>query len=289
MMRLIMAHLLSFLYILTIAIIPAATHASAIAEHQIILSSGEKLLGEIVHQYEARWFWETTGPKYYALFDSEKGSFSFIAESEISKVEKTGEEIAKSYVEFCQDRKLNFQRFPLDSAILISTRNDGHHLSENMYGDFAWDMQVKRKGKTHQGNGKKNENYFVWGEAVYAPVSGEIIDLARDKQDQPADPSLSRTLDPNDQGNFLLIRINGDFYVVLLHFQKDSIPDFKVGQKINAGDFIGRVGNSGISYVPHLHMTTYYYSKKLQRMISVPNEFSVPPKKPQTGQTVQNL
>lgn len=46
-----------------------------------------------------------------------------------------------------------------------------------------------------------------------------------------------------------------------------------MGDQIQVGDFLGEVGNSGVSFTPHLHMTMYYYSEELSRMVSVPTFF----------------
>lgn len=54
------------------------------------------------------------------------------------------------------------------------------------------------------------------------------------------------------------------YYVGYCH--QDNKPDLKIGQKVNEGEVIGKVGNTGMSSGPHLHMT---FSRKLKGVFGV--------------------
>jgi murein DD-endopeptidase MepM/ murein hydrolase activator NlpD len=55
-------------------------------------------------------------------------------------------------------------------------------------------------------------------------------------------------------GNHVVI-IKGDVGVILGHMQKGSIP-VKVGDAVETGEVIGKVGSSGMADQPHLHIQT---------------------------------
>lgn len=56
------------------------------------------------------------------------------------------------------------------------------------------------------------------------------------------------------EGNYVYIKIDQtETYLLLNHLKKDSIS-VDVGQHVQPGDLIGRVGNSGSTSEPHLHI-----------------------------------
>ena len=66
-------------------------------------------------------------------------------------------------------------------------------------------------------------------------------------------------------GNYVFIEVEGTGnYMILANLAKDSIP-LKVGDTVKEGAYIGRVGNSGTSSAPHLHIQ--YQSNNPLKMI----------------------
>ncbi|PJB54700.1 MAG: hypothetical protein CO099_00070, partial [Bdellovibrio sp. CG_4_9_14_3_um_filter_39_7] len=65
------------------------------------------------------------------------------------------------------------------------------------------------------------------------------------------------------------LKIDGPFYLSIVHFKQNSIT-VNIGDEVKIGQVLGQVGNSGVSYVPHLHYTLYAYIPELERFISVP-------------------
>jgi len=58
----------------------------------------------------------------------------------------------------------------------------------------------------------------------------------------------------NPAGNYIILKVeNTDNAVLLAHLMKDSIR-VKQGDRIEAGQLIGKVGNSGNTSEPHLHI-----------------------------------
>ena len=57
---------------------------------------------------------------------------------------------------------------------------------------------------------------------------------------------------PHNIGNHI-VRKKGEYYIILYHLERNSIK-VKVGQKIHVGQFLGIVGNSGLTPRPHMHI-----------------------------------
>jgi len=240
-------------------------------------NSGAVLSGQTISEYEQRWFWEPvqTAKHFTSLFYFEhmKPKILFVSKQQVLST-YTSQSTYSLYHEFLKNNGLLLKRPPLKNWNFISTGNDGHHLFENMFGNFAWDILKIKDGKMFKGEGLENKDHHVWAAPIYSPIKGTVIELERGVEDNRPDPTHTSDLSTKGDGNFVLIHISDAFYFSLLHFKKDSIPTrLKAGSIINAGDYLGDVGNSGISYAPHLHMTMFYWSLELNRMISVPTLF----------------
>jgi len=119
-------------------------------------------------------------------------------------------------------------------------------------GDFkyAYDFVVKKNGKTHKGEGLYLEDYYAFGEPVLSPVSGYVVDLRNDLEDN----FIGNVDRVNNWGNYIIIKSAiGNYYVEISHLMKNSIT-VKVGDYVKVGDIIGKCGNSGYSPEPHIHV-----------------------------------
>lgn len=92
------------------------------------------------------------------------------------------------------------------------------------------------------------ERYAIYGASVVSPCDGEVT-VARDGL-----PDLVPSeMDPdNPAGNHVIIDC-GDISVELAHLQQSSVA-VAVGDQLAVGDPVGRVGNSGNTTEPHLHV-----------------------------------
>ncbi|EDX83592.1 M23 peptidase domain protein [Synechococcus sp. PCC 7335] len=95
---------------------------------------------------------------------------------------------------------------------------------------------------------KDIEKYEIFGETVYAPCSGTVISLRRDRPNM-IPPQPDRTYIP---GNHVLLRCR-EADVLLAHFSPGSIT-LNAGDSVTTGQPLGTVGNSGNSNEPHLHI-----------------------------------
>jgi hypothetical protein len=122
-----------------------------------------------------------------------------------------------------------------------------HHNTQNQ--QFAFDfLIVDDQGKTHKGEGLKNNEYYAFGKKVLTPADGVVTDViqgVRDNQPGSMNP-YSAT------GNAVVIQHKEHEVSVFGHFKQDSIL-VKVGDKFKKGQVLGLCGNSGNSSEPHIH------------------------------------
>lgn len=90
--------------------------------------------------------------------------------------------------------------------------------------------------------------YAIFGRDVVAPCGGEVTSVESDLQDL-IPPNTDRT---NLAGNHVVIRC-GEVGVVLAHLQQGSVS-VRPGDEAVAGQRIAKVGNSGNTTEPHLHI-----------------------------------
>ncbi len=90
--------------------------------------------------------------------------------------------------------------------------------------------------------------YEIFGEPVYCPCDGRVLLTENSRPDQTP-PESDRQ---NPAGNFVYLEC-GDTGILLAHLMQSSIV-VKAGERLHQGQFMGRVGNSGYSTEPHLHI-----------------------------------
>lgn len=89
----------------------------------------------------------------------------------------------------------------------------------------------------------------IWGAPVYSPASGVI---EQTKNTVP-DNELGVCNYAENWGNYIVIRLDQGGWALLAHLQQNSIVLTK-GMRVEEGDYLGNVGNSGRSPTPHLHL-----------------------------------
>lgn len=94
-------------------------------------------------------------------------------------------------------------------------------------------------------------DYVAYNRAVQSPCTGVAISM----HDGIDDNRISETNTREPAGNHIILAC-GTARVLLAHLRKGSIA-IKGGELVTSGETLGRVGNSGNSSEPHLHMHAY--------------------------------
>jgi hypothetical protein len=93
--------------------------------------------------------------------------------------------------------------------------------------------------------------YCVFGDTVYSPITGTVV-KAIDGNPDMAPPQQDRQ---HPAGNYVMIKHPESGALILLaHLQRSSLL-VREGDTVSDADPIGRVGNSGVSTEPHLHIS----------------------------------
>lgn len=113
---------------------------------------------------------------------------------------------------------------------------------------FAYDFLIVRDGTTHRGAGRRNRDYFCFGEPVLALAPGRVVGVVDSLPDnQPGETDRSAPA-----GNHVVIDHGGGEYSFLAHLRRGSVA-VSPGREVRRGQRIGACGNSGHSSEPHLH------------------------------------
>ncbi len=124
-----------------------------------------------------------------------------------------------------------------------------HHWTPLADQNYAVDFVIEQDDRTYSGDPNDLTSYYCWGRPMLAPADGTVVAAQDDQPDQ----RIGETAHDNYAGNVVVIEFGTDLYVQLAHLRSGSVA-VEVGDQVQAGDMIGRCGNSGHSLEPHLHM-----------------------------------
>ncbi|MGB5691296.1 MAG: M23 family metallopeptidase [Flavobacteriaceae bacterium] len=148
--------------------------------------------------------------------------------------------------------------FPLREGKYYIASGGSNGVLNNHYGRGSrtqlYALDINKLGKyskvSHGLGSTRNEYHHIFGEPVYAPCNGKVIEI----KDGVADNlGSSMKVTPADgQGNFIVLDCQGTV-VSLVHLKQNSLK-VKLGDNIVTGTLLASVGNSGFSQEPHLHL-----------------------------------
>ena len=172
---------------------------------------------------------------------------------------------------------------PFAGKWLVLQGNNGK-VSHFGLGMYAWDFMRVDGNLTHpdvRGRALADADFFAFRSEVLAPAPGMVAEVVNDVEDNPYGQWNYSSL-----GNLVRIDHGDGTSSMIFHFLKGSIV-VKVGQRVERGQLLGRVGNSGYSDVPHLH-----YALVDPNGVTIPAAFSrdarVATGVPQEGDVVWN-
>ncbi|HEY3484305.1 MAG TPA: M23 family metallopeptidase, partial [Ilumatobacteraceae bacterium] len=135
------------------------------------------------------------------------------------------------------------------------------------WGVWRWDGAAwtdKTADPALLGNSDWNDDYLIWGKGLYVAVPGEIVACANGHADDSF-PSED-VAGVGDYGNFVQVD-TGTARILYAHMQAGTVPasicPVDPTQEVqfpnppipvHAGQFVGRVGNSGNTSNAHLHI-----------------------------------
>jgi murein DD-endopeptidase MepM/ murein hydrolase activator NlpD len=113
---------------------------------------------------------------------------------------------------------------------------------------YALDIIRTKEAFSYNGDLKVNENYYAFGEPLYAAADGTVVDIKNDIPD-----NIPGVMNPeHPAGNNVVIDHGNGEYSITGHIKEGSVA-VKKGDKVKQGDLIGELGNSGNSSEAHLH------------------------------------
>lgn len=130
---------------------------------------------------------------------------------------------------------------PLDGQVRVPQR-------------FAVDWaRLGNDGRLFEGDGSRNEQWYGYDATVTSAAAGRVVKVVdgiadRDPRTAVADGHTRESV----AGNVVIVESDSAQFMVYAHLRPGSIV-VKMGDRIAAGQEIGRVGNSGHSLAPHLH------------------------------------
>jgi urea transporter/murein DD-endopeptidase MepM/ murein hydrolase activator NlpD len=137
---------------------------------------------------------------------------------------------------------------PFHGEWQVSQGFNGPHTHRGEW-QHALDFHIVEEGRSFRGAGVAHGDYFCFGAPVLAPTSGQIVRVRDDLPDVlPGEADVT-----NNWGNFVLLRSDLGYYVILSHLRQSSLK-VQVGQWVQAGQQLAACGSSGRSPEPHLHM-----------------------------------
>ena len=143
-------------------------------------------------------------------------------------------------------------QLPLDGPVTVAwggaTRAVNHHVSSPPE-RWAYDLLITREGRTHRGDGRALGDYHAYDKPVRAPADGRVVAV----HDGVPDAEPARPEPRHRGGNTIVLEIAPDHYLVLAHLRGGSIH-VRPGDAVRQNDLLARVGNSGNSSEPHLHL-----------------------------------
>jgi murein DD-endopeptidase MepM/ murein hydrolase activator NlpD len=116
-------------------------------------------------------------------------------------------------------------------------------------GPWRYALDFQQPDMPGQPRRRDADGAATWSPPVTAPASGVIERIRGDIVDNP----LGICNYAENWGNYVIIRLDQGGWVLLAHLRQGSIA-VRPGERVEIGAYLGAVGNSGRTPVPHLHL-----------------------------------
>lgn len=143
-------------------------------------------------------------------------------------------------------------RLPLDGPLTVAW--GGGTIAVNYHAQipdqrWAYDLLVTENGRSFRGDGTRLKDYLAYGQPVLAPADGVTVEV----RDGEPDGEIGHRQIRRATGNHVILQVAPREFLFVAHLQRGSIR-VRPGERVRAGQTIGRVGNSGNSTEPHVHL-----------------------------------
>jgi hypothetical protein len=129
----------------------------------------------------------------------------------------------------------------------------GRHRTAGVGRSMRYAMDVVEVGpwgcESHGFLRRRREAYRIWNRPPLAPCDGVVVHAENGVEDNAGFGSHR----PYGIGNHVVIEAGAGLYVVLGHLRQGTVA-VTPGDRVRTGQELGRVGNSGWTERPHLHM-----------------------------------
>ena len=96
-----------------------------------------------------------------------------------------------------------------------------------------------------------NAAAYGWEQPLVSPADGRVVFTRDGMEDARGVGTVSTAADA--AGNVIVIELDNGLFVVLAHLRQGSLQ-VENGDSVRTGDMLARVGNSGNTTMPHLHL-----------------------------------
>jgi urea transporter len=110
-------------------------------------------------------------------------------------------------------------------------------------------IMTDEQGKSYQTSGEFLEDYYSFGLPVLSPVYGQVSSCVNYLPDH----AIGEVDMQNNWGNYVLICVDYQHYVLVAHLQQHSVQ-VAMGDWVYPGQKIAQCGNTGRSPQPHIHL-----------------------------------
>jgi murein DD-endopeptidase MepM/ murein hydrolase activator NlpD len=111
---------------------------------------------------------------------------------------------------------------------------------------------VRSDGRLYAGDPARNESYPQFGADLLAVSDATVVEVVDGLPEEvPGALPSGMTIDRAD-GNHVILDLGDGLYAAYAHLQPGSVR-VRVGERVERGQVLGWLGNSGNSELPHLH------------------------------------
>ncbi|MCE5239255.1 M23 family metallopeptidase [bacterium] len=167
--------------------------------------------------------------------------------------------VSKTWSLDLKPRTTTYYRFPLRGRWIVANGREAQHGGGIA---FAFDLMKPQDYDVVFGPSDHDPpltDFEGYGQPVLSPVAGRVVAARGDRPDVAPSlkqPSFAGKI-PADRtelvGNYLVMDAGHGRFMFLAHFKQGSLQ-VQVGDEVCAGQPLARVGNSGNTNAPHLHI-----------------------------------